>query len=69
MRSRLDRALSKRGVASRAEAQRLIRAGHVTVSGAVVTDPARMWLRVPTRPRRRDGRIDRRRRAGSDSVS
>lgn len=42
MRIRLDRALSKRGIASRAEAQRLIRAGHVTVSGAVVTDPARM---------------------------
>jgi len=42
MRIRLDRALSKRGLASRAEAQRLIRAGHITVSGAVVTDPARM---------------------------
>jgi 23S rRNA pseudouridine2605 synthase len=39
MRIRLDRALSKRGLASRAEAQRLIRAGQVAVSGLVVTDP------------------------------
>jgi len=42
MRVRLDRALSKRGLASRAEAQRLIRAGRVTVSGLVVTDPAHL---------------------------
>lgn len=42
MRVRLDRALSKRGLASRAEAQGLIRKGHVTVSGLVVTDPARL---------------------------
>jgi len=40
MRVRLDRALSKRGLSSRAEAQRLIRAGRVAVSGLVVTDPA-----------------------------
>ncbi len=40
MRVRLDRALSKRGLASRAEAQRLIRAGQVAVSGLVITDPA-----------------------------
>ena len=41
-RVRLDRALSKRGLASRAEAQRLIRAGRVTVSELVVTDPAHL---------------------------
>ena len=40
MRVRLDRALSKRGLASRAGAQRLIRAGQVAVSGLVITDPA-----------------------------
>jgi 23S rRNA pseudouridine2605 synthase len=36
---RLDRALSKLGVASRAEAVRLIRAGRVTVNGRAVEDP------------------------------
>jgi 23S rRNA pseudouridine2605 synthase len=41
-RTRLDRALSKRGLASRAEAQRLIREGHVAVSGLIVTDPAHL---------------------------
>lgn len=41
-RVRLDRALSKRGLASRAEAQRLIQAGRVTVSGLVVRDPAHL---------------------------
>ena len=35
----LERALSKLGAASRAEAQRLVRAGRVTVDGAVVTQP------------------------------
>lgn len=35
----LERALSKRGSASRREAQQLIRGGAVTVNGAVVTDP------------------------------
>jgi 23S rRNA pseudouridine2605 synthase len=42
MRVRLDRALSKRGLASRADARELIRAGRVTVSGVVVTDPAHL---------------------------
>jgi 23S rRNA pseudouridine2605 synthase len=41
-RMRLERALSKRGLASRAEAQRFIREGHVTVAGLVVTDPAHL---------------------------
>jgi 23S rRNA pseudouridine2605 synthase len=36
----LDRALSKRGLASRAEARRLIAQGRVTVDGHVVRDPA-----------------------------
>jgi 23S rRNA pseudouridine2605 synthase len=35
----LERALSKLGAASRAEAQRLIRAGRVEVDGAVITNP------------------------------
>jgi pseudouridine synthase len=35
----LERALSKLGLASRREAQRLVRAGAVTVNGRVVTDP------------------------------
>jgi 23S rRNA pseudouridine2605 synthase len=39
---RFDRALSKLGLASRAEAQRLIREGLVTLSGQVVTDPAQL---------------------------
>src|SRR5512134_2786547 len=37
---RLDRALSKLGLASRAEARRLIAAGRVAVRGTVVRDPA-----------------------------
>jgi 23S rRNA pseudouridine2605 synthase len=40
-RVRLDRALSKLGAASRAEAGRLIADGRVTVRGRVVNDPAR----------------------------
>src|SRR5689334_13312814 len=36
----LARALSKRGLASRAEAERLIRAGRVRVDGRVVREPA-----------------------------
>jgi 23S rRNA pseudouridine2605 synthase len=39
---RLDRALSKLGLASRFEARRLIESGSVTVSGRVVTDPSRL---------------------------
>ena len=39
---RLDRALSKLRLASRAEAQRLIADGRVTVGGRVATDPARL---------------------------
>jgi 23S rRNA pseudouridine2605 synthase len=38
---RLDRALSKLGLASRASAQRLIAAGRVRVNGRVVTDASR----------------------------
>jgi 23S rRNA pseudouridine2605 synthase len=37
---RLDRALSKLGVASRIEAQRLIREGRVRIGARLVTDPA-----------------------------
>lgn len=37
---RLDRALSKLGIASRTEAQRLIAAGRVRVNGRVATDPS-----------------------------
>jgi len=48
-RVRLDRALSKLGGASRAEASRLIAAGRVTVGGKVVNDPARPV--VPERDR------------------
>jgi len=39
---RLDRALSKLGLASRSDAQRMIRDGLVTVSGRIVTNPARL---------------------------
>jgi 23S rRNA pseudouridine2605 synthase len=39
---RLDRALSKLGLASRSEAKQLIGAGLVRVRGRVVTDPARL---------------------------
>jgi 23S rRNA pseudouridine2605 synthase len=41
-RVRLDRALSKLGLTSRAEARGLIVDGRVTVGGRVVTDPARL---------------------------
>jgi 23S rRNA pseudouridine2605 synthase len=43
-RVRLDRALSKLGVASRSEARELIAAGAVTLAGRVVTDPARLVI-------------------------
>lgn len=46
-RVRLDRALSKLGLASRSEARALIASGSVMVSGRIVTDPAR--LVVPER--------------------
>ena len=39
---RLDRVLSKLGLASRTEAQRLIADGRVTVDGRVATDPGRL---------------------------
>jgi 23S rRNA pseudouridine2605 synthase len=41
---RLDRALSKLGIASRSAAKRSIEAGAVTVDGRVVTDPARLVI-------------------------
>lgn len=41
-RVRLDRALSKLGAASRAEASRLILAGRVAIGGRIVTDPSRL---------------------------
>jgi 23S rRNA pseudouridine2605 synthase len=40
--TRLDRALSKLGVASRSEARALIEAGRVTVAGRTVTDPSHL---------------------------
>lgn len=43
-RVRLDRALSKIGVASRSEAKELIASGAVTVAGRVVTDPSRLVI-------------------------
>jgi 23S rRNA pseudouridine2605 synthase len=43
-RVRLDRALSKLGLASRAEARRLIEDGRVIVGGYVVRDPARLVI-------------------------
>jgi 23S rRNA pseudouridine2605 synthase len=46
-RVRLDRALSKLGVASRAEARGMIQSGQVSVAGRVVTDPSH--LVVPER--------------------
>ena len=46
---RLDRALSKLGFASRAEAQRLIAAGRVSVDGRTILDPAHAV--VPERAR------------------
>ena len=39
---RLDRALSKLGIASRSEAKQLIAGGRVRVGGRVVTDPSRL---------------------------
>ncbi len=41
-RVRLDRALSKLGLASRAEARRLIEVGAVTLRGKTITDPAHL---------------------------
>jgi len=49
----LERALSKRGMASRRQAQQLIRDGAVTVNGAVVTDPL-----VAVRPEKDDIRLN-----------
>src|SRR5258706_5463587 len=46
---RLDRAMSKLGVASRAEAQRLVADGRARFDGRVVCDPA--LLVVPERAR------------------
>ena len=48
-RVRLDRALSKLGLASRSDARTLILAGRVTVSGRTVRDPAA--LVIPEAPR------------------
>ena len=39
---RLDRALSKLGLASRSEARQLIQTGSVTVRGRTITDPAHL---------------------------
>jgi 23S rRNA pseudouridine2605 synthase len=50
---RLDRALSKLGLASRSDARRLILDGRVTLDGKVVADPARMVI-----PERAEIRID-----------
>lgn len=50
---RLDRALSKLGLASRSDARRLILDSRVTLDGKVVADPARMVI-----PERADIRID-----------
>ena len=52
-RVRLDRGLSKIGIASRAEARRLVSEGRVSVNGRVISDPA--YLLVPERA---DIRID-----------
>jgi 23S rRNA pseudouridine2605 synthase len=59
---RLDRALSKLGLASRADARELILAGRVSVSGRVVRDPARAVV-PETAAITVDGRASRRRRA------
>lgn len=42
VRTRLDRLLSKRNLASRTEARRMIRAGLVSIGGVLVRDPARL---------------------------
>jgi 23S rRNA pseudouridine2605 synthase len=52
-RVRLDRALSKLGLASRGDARLLILDGRVTLNGKVVGDPARLVI-----PERADIRID-----------
>jgi len=49
----LERALSKRGMASRREAQQLIRDGAVTVNGVVVSDPL-----AAVRPEKDDIRLN-----------
>jgi 23S rRNA pseudouridine2605 synthase len=54
----LDRALSKLGIASRAEARRRIAEGRVTVDGVVATDPSRLVV-----PERAAIRVDGRRAA------
>jgi 23S rRNA pseudouridine2605 synthase len=53
---RLERALSKLGLASRSEARRLIEAGRVEVDGRVAVDPGTMV--VPERARIRIGGTD-----------
>lgn len=60
----LERLLSKWRVASRTEAQRLVRAGRVTVAGAVVRDP-----RARVDPRRQAVAVDGRRIAAPASGS
>lgn len=57
----LDRALSKLGLASRAEARALISAGRVTIDGRRVTDPA-----TPVVPERVTVNIDGELRTGHD---
>ena len=48
-RVRLDRALSKLGLASRSEARQLIRDGRVRVADQVITDPAALVVPEPLR--------------------
>ena len=43
MAERLDKILASQGIATRSEAQRLIRSGRVTVNGTVCRDPAFKW--------------------------
>ncbi len=50
---RLDRALSKLGMASRSDARRLILEGRVAIGGRAVKDPAQLVV-----PERADIRID-----------
>lgn len=54
MSERVDRRLQACGVASRREAERLVRAGRVTLDGEVVRDPAARW--DPSRALALDGR-------------
>jgi 23S rRNA pseudouridine2605 synthase len=50
----LYRALSKFGIASRTQAQEMIERGHISVNGAICTDPAHM-VRVETESISRNG--------------